>query len=185
MVVDDVAADRLQYTRPSSSVARCSEHKRCCLALRPSALATLSLFGSSLAAPMPSRTLPRLVAAAGFALLCYAAFDTIHRASHASTFCAASSHTSFRDPDSLRRGCFQTDTTCSWLAKSLSGLLQRCARAFHPSPLGLGRIFDSCYGAALHRRLWHWRAARFCAYTVRSPCISCETVHLSRECAQV
>jgi len=33
------------------------------------------------AAPMLSRTLPRLVAAAGFALLCYAAFDTIHRAS--------------------------------------------------------------------------------------------------------
>jgi hypothetical protein len=30
---------------------------------------------------MLSRTLPRLVAAAGFALLCYAAFDTIHRAS--------------------------------------------------------------------------------------------------------
>ena len=30
---------------------------------------------------MLSRTLPRLVTAVGFALLCYAAFDTIHRAS--------------------------------------------------------------------------------------------------------
>lgn len=53
---------------------------RCCTLLlaRRSALA---LRGAAARLAMLSRTLPRLVAAAGFALLCYAAFDTIHRAS--------------------------------------------------------------------------------------------------------
>ena len=35
--------------------------------------------------------------------------------------------------------------------------------------LGLCAASLTACGAALHRRLWHWRVARFCAYTVRSP----------------
>ena len=97
--------------------------------------------------------------------------------------CSASRSTrgSVRDPDSPPRlACAQTDTTCSWLAKSLSGRPQRRAptRYTHPRSLGLRCVSDSAvrrdvqalvalaggsflclYGAhALFGRLWNCSA---------------------------